>query len=51
EEEVRITKQPVQVNEVSITKREVEDMKEVKEKVKKEIADIQIKGDADVRKK
>ncbi|WP_078554357.1 YsnF/AvaK domain-containing protein [Bacillus alkalicellulosilyticus] len=51
EEEVQITKNPVKVNEVSITKREVEGIEQVNEMVKKETADIEIKGNADVKEK
>ncbi len=49
EEEVEISKHPVQVNEVSISKRQIEEMEQVKETVKKETAHYDIKGDADVR--
>jgi uncharacterized protein (TIGR02271 family) len=37
EEEVEISKHPVQVNEVSITTRQIKEMKQIKEKLKKEL--------------
>lgn len=48
EEEININKYPVQVNEVSITKRQIEEIKQIKEKVKKETAHFDVAGDADV---
>lgn len=51
EEEVEINKHPVQVNEVSVTKRQIEEMKQIKEKLKKETAHVDVAGDADVIKK
>jgi uncharacterized protein (TIGR02271 family) len=50
-EEVEINKHPVQVNEVSITKRQIEEMKQIKEKLKKETVHVGVTGDADVIKK
>jgi len=51
EEEVEINKHPVQVNEVSVTKRQIEEMKQIKEKLKRETAHVDIAGDVDVIKK
>ena len=51
EEEVEINTHPVQINEVSITKRQIEEMKQIKTKLKKEIVDVDVTGDADVIKK
>ena len=51
EEEVEINKHPVQVNEVSITTRQIKEMKQIKEKLKKETAHVEVAGDADVIKK
>ncbi|MDQ0860900.1 YsnF/AvaK domain-containing protein [Bacillus sp. V2I10] len=51
EEEVEINKHPVQVNEVSVTKRQIEEMKQIKKKVKKETAHVDVAGQADVIKK
>lgn len=51
EEEVQITKSPVKVNEVSVSKREVEEIEQVKGMVKKETAEMEISGDADVKEK
>ncbi|KKI92427.1 hypothetical protein WQ54_09670 [Bacillus sp. SA1-12] len=51
EEEVEINKHPVQVNEVSVTKRQIGEMKQIKKKVKKEIAHVKVAGHADVIKK
>lgn len=48
-EEVQITKNPVKVNEVSVSKRQVEEIEQVKEIVKKETADVEIKGNVDVK--
>jgi uncharacterized protein (TIGR02271 family) len=48
EEDVEIIKQPVQVNEVSITKRQIEEMTQIKEKLKKETAHVEVVGDVDV---
>ena len=50
EEEVKISKHPVQLAEVLVSKRQVEEMQQVKETLKKEIADVEIKGEADVKK-
>ena len=51
EEEIEINKHPVQVNEVSVTKRQIKEMKQIKEKLKKETAHVEVEGDADVIKK
>lgn len=51
EEEVQITKSPVKVNEVSVSKREVEEIEQVKGMVKKETVEMEISGDADVKEK
>ncbi|MBM4763049.1 YsnF/AvaK domain-containing protein [Bacillus sp. B15-48] len=51
EEEVIINKRPVQVNKVSITKRQIEETQQIKEKLKKETAHIDVAGNADVIKK
>ncbi|MGG3801764.1 YsnF/AvaK domain-containing protein [Metabacillus fastidiosus] len=48
EEEIKISKYPVQVNEVSITTRQIQEMKQIKEKLKKETADVEVAGEADV---
>ncbi|WP_332697713.1 YsnF/AvaK domain-containing protein [Halalkalibacter lacteus] len=49
EEEIEIRKHPVQVNEVSISKRQIQEMEQVKETLKKETAHFDIKGDVDVK--
>ncbi|MEC2078072.1 YsnF/AvaK domain-containing protein [Metabacillus fastidiosus] len=51
EEEIQINKHPVQLNEVSITTRQIQEMKQIKEKLKKETADVEVAGEADVIKK
>ena len=51
EEEIEISKHPVQVNEVSITTRQIKEMKQIKEKLKKETAHVEVAGNADVIKK
>lgn len=52
EEEVEINKYPVQVNKVLVTKRQIEEIKQIKEKLKKETAQVYVTGDdADVIKK
>ena len=51
EEEIEINKHLVQVNEVSVTKRQIQEMKPIKKKLKKEIAHVDVAGDADVIKK
>lgn len=51
EEEVEISKHPVQVNEVSITTRQIKETEQIKEKLKKETAHIEVAGQADVIKK
>src|SRR3954447_9007144 len=51
EEEIEISKHPVQVNEVSITTRQIKEMKQIKEKLKKETAHVAVEGNADVIKK
>jgi uncharacterized protein (TIGR02271 family) len=48
EEEVEINKHPVQVNEVSVTTRQIEEMKQIKEKLKRETAQVEVAGDADI---
>ncbi|GAE33252.1 YsnF/AvaK domain-containing protein [Halalkalibacter akibai] len=48
EEEVDISKHPVKVNEVWITKQQIEEMEQVKEMIKKEQARVEIHGEADV---
>ncbi|WP_026582702.1 YsnF/AvaK domain-containing protein [Bacillus sp. J33] len=47
-EEVEIIKHPVQVNEVSVTKRQIEEVKQIKETLKKETAHVDVSGEADV---
>ena len=49
EEEVEISKHPVKVNEVSISKQQIDEIQHVKETVKRETADIEIKGEADLK--
>ncbi|MGG3925920.1 YsnF/AvaK domain-containing protein [Metabacillus fastidiosus] len=51
EEEIQINKHPVQLNEVSITTRQIQEMKQIKEKLKRETADVEVAGKADVIKK
>ncbi|USK30924.1 YsnF/AvaK domain-containing protein [Bacillus sp. CMF21] len=52
EEEVEINKHPVQVNKVLVTKRQIEEIKQIKEKLKKETAQVYVTGDnVDVIKK
>lgn len=51
EEEVEINKHPVRVNDVSITKRQIEEMKQIKKKLKKETVYVDVEGDADIIKK
>lgn len=51
EEEIEINKHPVQVNEVSITTRQIKELKQIKEKLKKETAHVEVAGNADVIKK
>lgn len=51
EEEVEIIKHPVQVAEVSVFKRQIEEVQQIKEKLKKETASSEIKGVADVKEK
>ena len=51
EEDVEIRKHPVQVNEITITKRQIEETKQIKKKLKKETAHVDVSGDADVIKK
>jgi uncharacterized protein (TIGR02271 family) len=51
EEEIEISKHPVQVNEVSITTRQIKEMKQIKEKLKKETAHVEVAGNVDVIKK
>ncbi|MED4532017.1 YsnF/AvaK domain-containing protein [Metabacillus fastidiosus] len=51
EEEIQINKHPVQLNEVSITTRQIQEMKQIKEKLKRETADVEVAGKADVLKK
>jgi uncharacterized protein (TIGR02271 family) len=51
EEKVEINKHPVQVNEVSVTKRQIKEMKQIKRKLKKETVHVEVTGDADVIKK
>lgn len=48
EEKIEITKHPVKIADVSITKRQIEEMEQVKATLKKETADVEIKGEADV---
>ncbi len=48
EEEVEINRHTVQVNEVSVTKRQIEEMKPIKKMLKKEIAHVDVVGGADV---
>jgi uncharacterized protein (TIGR02271 family) len=47
EEEVEISKHPVQINEVSISKQQIKEIEQVKATLKKETAHVEIKGDAD----
>ncbi|WP_416147833.1 YsnF/AvaK domain-containing protein [Salipaludibacillus sp. HK11] len=49
EEEIEISKHPVKVNEVSLSKREIEEIEQVKGMVKKEKAYIEKKEGADVK--
>ncbi|MCL7749445.1 YsnF/AvaK domain-containing protein [Halalkalibacter alkaliphilus] len=49
EEEIEIHKHPVKVNEVSIENRQIEENVTVTEKLKKEVAHIDVKGEADVK--
>jgi uncharacterized protein (TIGR02271 family) len=49
EEEIEIQKHPVQVNEVSVSKRQVDEIEQVRETVKKETAHIDVKGEVDVK--
>ncbi|PYZ99133.1 hypothetical protein CR205_02280 [Alteribacter lacisalsi] len=49
EEEVHIRKQPVKIAEVDVTTEQVEEMKTIKAPVKKEVLDIDVSGDADVK--
>ena len=51
EEEVEISKHPVQINEVSITTRQINEMKQIKEKLKKETAYVEVTGDVSIIKK
>lgn len=48
EEEIEISKHPVQLNEVSVTKRQIEEIEQVKETVKKETLNCQTTGEVDV---
>ncbi|MCT8136480.1 YsnF/AvaK domain-containing protein [Anaerobacillus sp. CMMVII] len=49
EEEIEINKHPVQVNDVSITKRQIEEIEQVKARLKKETAHYEVEGNADVQ--
>lgn len=49
EEEVTIRKHPVRLAEVSVSKRQVEEIQQVKKNVKKEIANVEVKGEADIK--
>ncbi|MFC0559455.1 YsnF/AvaK domain-containing protein [Halalkalibacter alkalisediminis] len=48
EEEIKFSKHPVKLNEVSISKREIEEVEQVRASVKKETAHVEVEGDADV---
>jgi uncharacterized protein (TIGR02271 family) len=48
EEEVEISKHPVRLNEVSVTKRQVEEMEQVKASLKEERAHYEVKGNVDI---
>ena len=45
EEEVEISKHPVQINEVSVTTHQITEMKQIKEKLKKETVHVEVTGD------
>ncbi|WP_078428012.1 YsnF/AvaK domain-containing protein [Alkalihalobacterium alkalinitrilicum] len=49
EEEIEINKHPVKVAEVSVSKRQIEEIQQVKETIKKETAELEVKGVADVQ--
>ncbi|WP_216830677.1 YsnF/AvaK domain-containing protein [Alkalihalobacterium elongatum] len=49
EEEIEIHKHPVKLNEVSISKQQVTEMQQVKARLKKETANINVDGIADVQ--
>ncbi|MCM3490703.1 YsnF/AvaK domain-containing protein [Alkalihalophilus marmarensis] len=48
EEEIDISKHPVQLNEVTIKKQQIEDVQHIKENVKKEMAVVETEWQADV---
>ncbi|WP_368505305.1 YsnF/AvaK domain-containing protein [Alkalihalophilus sp. As8PL] len=48
EEEIDISKHPVQLNEVTVEKHQVEDVQHIKETLKKETAVVESEGQADV---
>jgi len=48
EEEIKLIKYPVKVGEVVVSKQQMEEIKEVKEKVKKEKVNLEVNGNADV---
>ncbi|GAE28205.1 hypothetical protein JCM9140_4415 [Halalkalibacter wakoensis JCM 9140] len=48
EEEIEIRKRPVKVNEVSVSKHQIEKIETITEKLKKEVADVEVKGEADI---
>lgn len=50
EEEIEITKHPVKIADVSITKRQIEEMEQVKTALKKETASFEVEGEVDITK-
>ncbi len=50
EEEIEITKHPVQLADVSITKKQIEHLEKISQKLKKEVPNVECIGDADVTK-
>ncbi|PYZ95277.1 hypothetical protein CR194_07135 [Salipaludibacillus keqinensis] len=48
EEQIEINKQPVKVNEVTLSKRQVHDVEQVTETIKKEEIDVDTEGDASI---
>ncbi|KHF38893.1 YsnF/AvaK domain-containing protein [Halalkalibacter okhensis] len=49
EEEIEIHKHPVKINEVSVENRQIEENVTVTEKLKKEVAHLDVEGEADVK--
>ncbi|RXJ03074.1 YsnF/AvaK domain-containing protein [Anaerobacillus alkaliphilus] len=48
EEEIEISKHPVQLADVSVTKKQIEHIEEITKKLKKEVPSVEVKGDVDV---